>query len=100
MSDAPIKDLPYTEYPQYKKHAKWKGVPITLSGASRTFGVPHPTISRWVSRNLITVLRRTKRELYLDKADAAYCAEIRREKSGPGKWLFNDDRTPFVTQTR
>ena len=99
MSTTPIKDLKYTDLPQYKKHAKWKGTPITASEAARVFRVHQVTISRWAEKNLITILERTDREIYLDKADVAYCLEIYRERRGAGKWLFNPDRTPFIPLT-
>ncbi len=100
VNNGPALEKHYTEYPEYKKHAKLKGVKITIQEASREYGVPAPTISRWVSRNLITVLQRTAREIYLDRADMAYCAEIHRQNSGAGKWLFNQDRTPYVATTK
>ncbi len=89
----------YTDLPEYKRHAKWKGQEITVREASREFKVPTNTISQWVGRNLITVLRRTEREIYLDKADVAYCALIREQRRGSGRWLFNQDRTPHVVST-
>lgn len=96
MSTASTSKIPYTAYPEYKKHAKWKGVPITIREASRQFGIPARTISRWAQKDDITTLRRTKREVYVDKADVAYAAEIRRQKPGAGRWLFRDDRTPHI----
>lgn len=99
MSATPIKNLKYTDLPQYRKHAHWKRIEITASEASRLFDVPQMTVSRWAKDNKITVLRRTNREIYLDKADVAYCVEILRERPGAGKWLFNPDRTPFVPVT-
>ena len=95
-----IADQKYTDLPQYKKHQQWKGIKISVSEASRVFRIPNPTISRWASRGLISILLRTDRELYLDKADVAYCSEIYRERKGSGKWIFNDDRTPYTPLTR
>ena len=100
MSSTPTAQIPYTEYPEYKKHAKLKGSKITVRKASRQYGVPSPTISRWTARGLITVLERTAREIYLDQADVAYCAEIHRRNGGAGKWLFNEDRTPYIPAAR
>jgi hypothetical protein len=100
MTQRSLSDLKYTDLPQYKKHSKWKGIKITMREASRLFDIPHQTISRWVSKNYITVLEHKPREVYLDKADVAYCAEILHERSGSGKWLFNSDRTPYVPLTR
>ncbi len=95
-----IKSLKYTELPEYRKHANFKGVRITASEAARVFGIHQVTISRWGARGLLTILERTDREIYFDKADVAYCAEIYRQKKGSGRWLFNPDRTPYTTMTR
>lgn len=96
----PIDGIRYTDLPQYKKHAKYKGMRISLREASRLYKIPIKTISRWTLRGLITVLERTDREIYIDRADVAYCAEIRSERRGAGHWLFNEDRTPYIPTTR
>lgn len=96
----PITNVCYTDLQEYKKHARWKGTKITLRDASRMYHVPVGTISRWTNRGLITVIERTDREVYLDRADIAYCAEIRAERQGAGHTLFNPDRTPYVPTTR
>ena len=96
----PMDRVCYTDLPQYKKHARWKGVKITVREASRLYKLPANTISQWTTRGLISVLERTEREIYLDRADVAYCAEIRAERQGSGHWLFNADRTPYVPTTR
>lgn len=85
-----------TDLPQYKKHAHLKGVKISVREASREFDIPAPTLSRWATRGIIKILERTEREVYLDKADVAYSAEIYKERSGSGKWIFNDDGTPYI----
>ena len=99
MTHNKLETLKYTDLPQYKKHAKWKGSKITIREASRLFDVSSQTLSRWVAKNYITTLERRPHEIYIDKADAAYCAEIYHERNGQGKWLFNADRTPYVPLT-
>jgi hypothetical protein len=96
----PLARICYTDLPQYKKHARLKGSKISQREASRLYKIPVNTISQWTARGLINVLERTDREMYIDQADVAYCAEIRAERRGSGYWLFNRDRTPYVPTTR
>lgn len=42
---------------------------ISLREAARKYGIPNPTISRWVKRGLIKVILRTKNWLYIDESD-------------------------------
>jgi hypothetical protein len=68
-----------------------------MRAAARHYGIPNQTISRWASRGIIRIVSRTAREIYLDNADMAYCAEIYfTRRASQGRWLFNKDGTPYI----
>lgn len=85
--------------PEYQKFINLRGVPISISEASRKYNVAHPTIVRWTQRGHIKRLGMDRNRVLIDEADIAYCAEIYRSRSGQGKWLFNQDGTPYVPKT-
>lgn len=88
--------IPREERPEYKRYADLDGTPIGISEASRKYGIPHPTISRWIKRGLIHVIGKSgKQKVLINEVDMAYCAEIYRQRSGQGRWVFNDDGTPY-----
>jgi len=58
---------------------------ISISGASRTFGIPHPTISRWASKGLIAIILRTRKEVYISYEDAARVVADYKLNPGRGK---------------
>lgn len=58
---------------------------ISLRGASRKYGIPHPTLSIWVKKNYIPILLRTKNELYIDEIELATIATIYSTNPGQGK---------------
>ncbi len=76
-----------------KKHAKSTREPaqpppvggITLNAASRKYDVHTWTISRWVSRGLIRVLKVTKNERYIDEGELALVAAKYKTSPGRGK---------------
>lgn len=84
------------ETPEYQRVAHLRGREISISEASRKYGVPQVTITRWVQRGLIERLGTDKNRVMIDEADIAYCAEIRRQNPGAGRWLFNPDGTPYT----
>jgi hypothetical protein len=96
MTAYPITMTTKTDLPEYQRHAHLKGHPISIGNASRKYGIPQPTISRWVSRGIITKLGMDKNRVLIDEADIAYCAEIRSQNPGAGRWLFNPDGTPYT----
>ena len=94
-------ELPVTieEQPEFQRHASIKGTPISLSSASRKYDVPLVTIHQWVKRGYIPVIGQDKNRILIDEAYLAYCADIRRERPGQGRWLFNEDGTPYTPKT-
>ena len=83
---------------EYKKHANLKGMGISINEASRNFGIPSGTITRWMQSGIIKKLGNDGYRTLIDKADIAYCAEIYRHQGGQGKRLFNKDGTPYKTK--
>ncbi|HLF03220.1 MAG TPA: hypothetical protein VI547_14650 [Anaerolineales bacterium] len=83
-----------------KYFAHLKGKPIWVAEAARKYGIPHQTISRWMTRGYIKQVGRDEshsQKILLDEADVAYCAEVYRVYSSKGRrWLFNDDGTPYI----
>lgn len=58
---------------------------ISLSAASRKYGVPHPTLSRWTKRGYIPVLLRTRKELYVKESALIEIIRIYKKDPGQGK---------------
>lgn len=91
-----LSELPKLERPEYKKHAHLSGHGIGIREAGRKYGIPNPSIVRWVKRGLIAIIgKEGSQKVLIDEADIAYCAEIYHQDSGQGRWLFNDDGTPY-----
>ena len=84
------------DLPEYKKYAHLKGVGIGMGEASRKYNIPTPTISHWTKRKLIKIIKKEGQKIYIDEQNVAYCASIYNERKGQGKWLFNNDGTPFI----
>ena len=73
-----------------------KGEKIWIAEAARKYKVPQPNLSRWAERGFIKKLGKFKNRVLLDEADVAYCVAVARDRSGTGRWLFNDDGTPYT----
>ncbi len=86
--------LPREELPGYKDFAYLKNTPISISEASRKYGVHTSTLTRWMQRGYIACLGKAGRRTLLDEADAAYCAQVYLSDSGQGKWLFDEKGKP------
>lgn len=78
-----IMALPKEE--RFKKYAHLAGNAILVSEASRKYNVSTPTITRWIQRGLITVIKKSIRRTYIDEAEIAYLAEIYNMDPGQGK---------------
>jgi hypothetical protein len=88
--------LDKTQLPEYQKFTLLRGIGISISAASRKYNVPQPTISRWLKKGLISKIGDDLNRIIIDEADIAYCAEVRKQRIGSGKWLFNPDGTPYI----
>jgi len=58
---------------------------ISMSEAERKYGIPNPTISRWVKRGYIPILTRTEWITYIDEAIFSKIAERYNKNPGKGK---------------
>lgn len=80
-----------------------RGQKISMSDASRKYGIPHPTFSRWAKASFIGVLGRGYRT-FLDEADVAYCAAVydAKYKFYEGKMsgvnIFDENGNPFQSK--
>ncbi len=100
MVEAPERPLRKEDLPEYQKHAHLRGVPTWISRAAREYGIPQPTISKWVRKGLIRILGRDGNKKLIDSADVAYCAEIYRRRGGRGRWLFDENGLPYEPRYR
>ena len=88
------------DLPEYQKHAHLKGKPIWISEAERKYGVPNPTIWRWMKSGIIARLGMDGNKTLLDEADVAYCAEIYHSRNPKqGRRLFDDNGLPYKPKT-
>ena len=83
------------DLPEYKKHVHLKGVGIGIAEAARKYDLVFSSVRRWAEAGYIARIGTDKNKVLLDEADVAYCAEVYRQRSGQGKWLFNPDGTPY-----
>ena len=61
---------------------------ISLRAASRKYGIPNQTLSRWVKKGLIPTITRTRNELYADELALAEQAAEYLKNPGRGKWTI------------
>ncbi|MEW6287658.1 MAG: helix-turn-helix domain-containing protein [Chloroflexota bacterium] len=103
VSEDEVKDqavIRKEDLPEYKKHAYLKGVPIWISEAERKYGIPNPTIWRWMKSGIIARLGMDGNKTLIDEADVAYCAEIYRSRNTKqGRRLFDNNGLPYKPKT-
>jgi hypothetical protein len=61
---------------------------ISLSDAERKYGIPNETISRWVKRGWLLVLKRTKSKVYVAETEIIKLASIYKKDGGRGSWAI------------
>ena len=88
------------DLPEYKKHSHLMNVGISINEASREFGIPSGTITRWMQSGIIKRLSSDGYRTLINKADVAYCSEIYRRSGGQGRRLFNSDGTPYTPKNK
>jgi len=78
--------------------AHLEGVPITVGEAAEKYGVPEPTLYRWIKRGFLRVLGRQGRRKLLDESTVAYCATIYhvRKPYGTRAPLLEADGSPYL----
>ncbi len=80
-----------------------RGRKISMSEASKNYGIPHPTFSRWTKSGFIKVLERGYRTI-LDEADVAFCAAVYKAKYKfydgkiSGVNIFDEHGNPFQSK--
>lgn len=75
------------------KFAKLKGKPITIKAAEEKYGIPNPTITRWIQRGYIAKLGNAY-PTQIDEADIAYCAAVYKSRAGSSR-IFNEQGEPY-----
>ena len=93
------KGLRKEDLPEYQIHAQLRGNPIWIRKAEEKYGIPNPTIWRWMKAGIINYLGRVGNKVLIDEADVAYCSEIYRQRGRQGRILFNADGTPYKPKT-
>lgn len=86
--------LPRQALPDYQQFSHLQGKRISISDASRKYGIHTSTLTRWMQRGYIAQLGKDGRRTLLDEADVAYCAQVYLSDSGQGKWLFDEKGKP------
>jgi hypothetical protein len=94
--------LPQTieDTPEYRKHLGLKGVEISINEAARKYGLHARTISRWVQKGVIVILRRNGQAKLLDESYVAYAVEVKNLRPSPGNWIFDKNGLPYIPTTR
>ena len=72
------------------------GKKIMTAEAAEKYDVFQQNISRWVEHGYIKKIGYKGKRALLDEADVAYCVAVYRDRSGTGRWIFNDDGTPYT----
>lgn len=79
--------LPKEDWPQYD--STLRGQEISVAQAGRKYGIPQPTISRWMKKGYIQIIRAEGQKVFLDHADIAFCARLYKENPGQGARRFS-----------
>ena len=79
-----------------EKYKHLEGQIIGIAEAGRKYGVPHPTISRWVKKGFIRIKGQDGQKMLVDESDVAYCAEVYNSRRGQGKWVFDKNGLPYI----
>ena len=61
-----------------------KKQPITISEASKKYGVPGTTIRAWIPFEYVHIINPEAYPMMLDEAEIAYCAQIYHERKAAG----------------
>jgi len=77
-----------------------RGSELGITEAARKYGLPQPTVSRWVRAGFITTLGQDGQKTLVDEADVAYCEAVYRyQDGGKGKRIFDKDGSPYRTRS-
>lgn len=94
-----ILDTPQ-EQQQFSKKPELESIPIGINEGAKKYGVPQPTITRWVHKGYIRILGNKKvrggMRILIDEGDLEYCSNIHNFNPAPGRKLFNPDGTPYT----
>ena len=88
------------ETPEWKKYKNLHGNEIAIREASRKYDVSPTTIRQWTNRGIIPVIREDGYRKFLDESYVAYCVEVKRQRNGAGKWLFDENGLPYTPTSR
>ncbi len=88
--------LPRNKLPEYLALAHLKGRPISISDASRKYGIHTSTLTRWMQRSYIARIGKDGRRTLLNEADVAYYASGYLANRGQGKWTFDEKGKPIT----
>ena len=83
---------------EYKQFAHLSEERISISDASRKYGVSTGTLTRWKQAGYIADISSDGYRVYLNEQDVGYCASVYSRRGGQGKRVFNQDGTPYKTK--
>jgi len=72
-------------HPDFSQYADLDGKEILAIRASEKYGVPTGTISKWIKRGWVKVIRRSTKRVWLDEASFAFMANRYKISPGQGK---------------
>lgn len=67
------------------RYPELSGSSISIRGAARKYGITSPTISRWVARGLIRIVKQVGNKIMIDESDMAYMADYYTKRPGRGR---------------
>jgi predicted site-specific integrase-resolvase len=84
-----VTTLPLHDRPEFAEFSHLAGVKISMSEASRRYGIVHQNISRWVKNGMIERLGILGKQVLIDEAQVATAAKIYNSQGGKqGAWVF------------
>jgi hypothetical protein len=74
---------------------KFRGTPITVSGAVKKYNIPYTTLIGWVHSDLeLIAVIKPGYGMLIDEADVAYCAAVYRAR-GKSSRIFDEAKRPY-----
>lgn len=88
-----LKQYKDTHFGELKDQATW------IAQAERDYGVPNPTISKWVKDGYIQVMGKDMNRTMISKQDVAFYATMHNQFGRQGRRLFDDQGLPYKPKT-
>jgi predicted site-specific integrase-resolvase len=93
------KPLRKEDLPEWKQFSHLYNHGIGIREASRKYGVHPATLSVWVKKDVIKILRVEPNKTLLNEQDVAYACFIYKQRGKQGRKIFDDDGLPYKPKT-